>query len=462
MKKYQIFISSTYTDLVNERLRVTESILEMNHFPIGMEMFSAADENQWSIIKRTIDLSDYYVLIIGHRYGSLTEENISYTEKEFNYAREKGIPILAFIRNRDVATKPTERESDPEKQQKLDIFIEKAMNSRMCSFWNSTEDLVNQISIALMKQFQENPQKGWIRAEEKSLRNELRKIQKNISLEDCIRKYLEDKKRRGLEEVTIQSYKNELQLFKDFVSNEYIYNIDHLFIKRYLKHRQDNFNITKKITLERIRSELKVFFEWLIEEQIIEVNPVNKIAPYKVEQADIKPLKDFEIRELKINCETLRERAVLEIFLATGCKLSELINLKRENIDTEKNIILISNPRGNDRVIPLNRDVVFHIRKYLETRLDDLEFLFVTERKPFRQLNSRTVQDIIKKILQRTSLKRNVSPRTFRMTFAQNMLKKGYSKNIVQSLLGYRDYSSSSETYVKITSDNYEEILNKQ
>src|SRR5690606_327383 len=116
-------------------------------------------------------------------------------------------------------------------------------------------------------------------------------------------------------------------------------------IKRYLKHRQDNFNITKKITLERIRSELKVFFEWLIEEQIIEVNPVNKIAPYKVEQADIKPLKDFEIRELKINCETLRERAVLEIFLATGCKLSELINLKRENIDTEKNIILISNPR---------------------------------------------------------------------------------------------------------------------
>lgn len=110
-KKFQIFISSTYTDLVKARSKTSEIILSMYQFPIGMEMFSAGNSDQWTLIKRTIDISDYYLLLIGHRYGSLTEEGISYTEKEYNYACEKGIPIMAFIRNRDVATRPSERES---------------------------------------------------------------------------------------------------------------------------------------------------------------------------------------------------------------------------------------------------------------------------------------------------------------------------------------------------------------
>ncbi|WP_096156198.1 DUF4062 domain-containing protein [Bacillus sp. FJAT-45066] len=76
-KKYQIFISSTYTDLIEARSKVIESILGMYHFPIGMEMFSAADDDQWTVIQSTIDMSDYYVLILGHRYGSVTDEGIS-------------------------------------------------------------------------------------------------------------------------------------------------------------------------------------------------------------------------------------------------------------------------------------------------------------------------------------------------------------------------------------------------
>ena len=69
----------------------------MNHFPVGMEMFSAADEEQWQIISETIDVSDYYVLIVGNRYGSIIQDGedagISYTEKEFRYALKQGIPV---------------------------------------------------------------------------------------------------------------------------------------------------------------------------------------------------------------------------------------------------------------------------------------------------------------------------------------------------------------------------------
>lgn len=119
-KKYQIFISSTYTDLIEERKRVRDTILSMLHFPVGMEIFGAADEEQWEIIRNTIDSSDYYVLLVAHRYGSVISEGpdagISYTEKEYRYAKEKGIPILAFLINENVPVPPGNMEKDnPEK-----------------------------------------------------------------------------------------------------------------------------------------------------------------------------------------------------------------------------------------------------------------------------------------------------------------------------------------------------------
>jgi Domain of unknown function (DUF4062) len=96
-KKYQIFISSTYLDLVQERRSVLGAILDLGHIPSGMELFSAADEEQFSYIKRIIDESDYYILVTGGRYGSIDQEGISYTEKEYDYAYGKSIPILAFL-----------------------------------------------------------------------------------------------------------------------------------------------------------------------------------------------------------------------------------------------------------------------------------------------------------------------------------------------------------------------------
>src|SRR5690349_13368931 len=95
-KKYQIFVSSTYKDLIKERDAVFKAILEMGHIPVGMEMFSAADEEQWQVIARTIDDSDYYVVIVAHRYGSL-DGNISFTEKEYDYAVSQGVPAMGFV-----------------------------------------------------------------------------------------------------------------------------------------------------------------------------------------------------------------------------------------------------------------------------------------------------------------------------------------------------------------------------
>ena len=98
-KRYQIFVSSTYEDLKEERRTVLSAVQDMEDIPSGMEMFPATDEEQFNFIKKIIDNSDYYVVIVAGRYGSIAPDGLSYTEKEYDYAVSKGIRVLAFVRN---------------------------------------------------------------------------------------------------------------------------------------------------------------------------------------------------------------------------------------------------------------------------------------------------------------------------------------------------------------------------
>lgn len=87
--RYQVFVSSTYDDLRAERQQATQAILEAGFFPSGMELFPASNDAQWELIKRVIEESDYYVVIVAGRYGSLCPEGMSYTEMEYDYAVRK-------------------------------------------------------------------------------------------------------------------------------------------------------------------------------------------------------------------------------------------------------------------------------------------------------------------------------------------------------------------------------------
>ena len=160
--KYQIFVSSTYDDLREEREQVLKATLEMGHIPVGMEMFSAADEEQWKIITRQIDECDYYVVIVAQRYGSVVE-GVSYTEKEYDYAVSKNIPVLGFIIE-DAAAWPTDRvDTDSNPKSSLEAFKAK-LKEKPVSFWSSASDLHGKFSIALMKQIASTPRPGWTRA----------------------------------------------------------------------------------------------------------------------------------------------------------------------------------------------------------------------------------------------------------------------------------------------------------
>lgn len=160
-KKYQVFISSTYEDLKEERKNVIETLLMMNCIPAGMEAFCAADEEQFEYIKKVIDLCDYYVLIIGKRYGSISElTGKSYTEMEFDYAKSKGIPILVFPVYAD-ADKPSDGY-----EKELAAFKKKAYGRKMGAYWRTPDGLGRAVAISLEEAIKKNDRPGWIRLDE--------------------------------------------------------------------------------------------------------------------------------------------------------------------------------------------------------------------------------------------------------------------------------------------------------
>lgn len=186
-KRYQVFVSSTYTDLIEERQKVFQTLMEMDCIPAGMELFPAADEDQFEFIKKIIDDCDYYVLIIGGRYGSLAEDQISYTEKEFDYAVSKGLKVVALIHGKPEDISSGKSEKSSELRDKLEKFKSKAKTGRMVKFWSKASDLPGALSLSLNKTIKLYPATGWVRADEVASHallkeiNELRK--RNQSLE---------------------------------------------------------------------------------------------------------------------------------------------------------------------------------------------------------------------------------------------------------------------------------------
>lgn len=142
-RKFSIFISSTYEDLKEERQALVGVALENNFIPVGMEQFHAAPTSQWNVITKMIDECDFYLLVIGSRYGSIDEETgISYTEKEYNYAKNKGLPVLVLIKQSSAIVESEIDTGDDkyDKMKKLDEFREKVKGD------NNTVDFFTDIN----------------------------------------------------------------------------------------------------------------------------------------------------------------------------------------------------------------------------------------------------------------------------------------------------------------------------
>jgi hypothetical protein len=164
-KKYQIFISSTFNDLQEERQLALKAILDLDHIPAGMEAFPAIDMEQFEYIKKVIDECDYYLLIIGARYGSTDSDGVSFTEREFDYATAQGKTVIALLHN-DIQSLPKKNfDADPALEAKLNSFRDKVQTGRMVRFWSNRDQLVAAMMQAITKAINTYPASGWIRGD---------------------------------------------------------------------------------------------------------------------------------------------------------------------------------------------------------------------------------------------------------------------------------------------------------
>ncbi|WP_292337700.1 DUF4062 domain-containing protein [Mesorhizobium sp.] len=161
--RYQVFVSSTFTDLKEERAEVLQAIWELDCIPTGMEAFVASNEAQWDVIKKVIDECDYYVLIIGGRYGSVTADGISYTEKEYNYAKSLGIPVLGFVHGNPENIPLSKTEKEEPGRLRLSAFRTRVMDEHPVRMWTNYQELGGQASRSISRAIKVNPRPGWIR-----------------------------------------------------------------------------------------------------------------------------------------------------------------------------------------------------------------------------------------------------------------------------------------------------------
>jgi hypothetical protein len=163
-KRYQVFVSSTFADLKDERARVIQTLMEMDCIPAGMELFPAADEDQLAFIKRVIDDCDYYVVIVGGRYGTMNADGVSYTEREYEYALERGLKVIALLHEDPEALPMGKSEGDPVIRERLKGFRDRLADGRLVKFWTKSDDLPGLVALSLAKAIKMFPAVGWIRA----------------------------------------------------------------------------------------------------------------------------------------------------------------------------------------------------------------------------------------------------------------------------------------------------------
>lgn len=164
-KKYQVFVSSTYNDLKEERLAVTQLLLKMGFIPVGMEQFPASNMSQMEYIKMMLDSCDYYLLILAGKYGSIDTDGIGFTEKEYDYAIENDIPVMSILVSDIGKLENAKCEETDAGRTLLKKFRDKVSAGKLVDFYTDLGSLTTAVATAVHSCVQLFPAKGWIRGE---------------------------------------------------------------------------------------------------------------------------------------------------------------------------------------------------------------------------------------------------------------------------------------------------------
>lgn len=201
---------------------------------------------------------------------------------------------------------------------------------------------------------------------------------------------------------------------------------------------------------------IKLFFKWLQNEEFIIKDPCASIKPVKEPKRMRKPLTEEQVETLRDTMLTRREKAILEFFLPTGCRLSEVLNVKIKELDFNNKTLLVIGKGNKERKVYFTERCKRALLNYLKDRKDNCEYLFVTDRKPCRKLSTRGMEVIVNKMQIKSGLDRNIHPHIFRHTFATHALRSGMKPEVIQQILGHEDVGITLKVYAKLAESDVE------
>lgn len=252
-------------------------------------------------------------------------------------------------------------------------------------------------------------------------------------IEDKLQMYLAVKKLDGLSDKTLYNYRLNLLAFAGFI-NKPIAAVNVNDIRMYLAVKSRGM---KASSLNGIISTLKSFFGWLYNEEYIPKNPMTKIKQTKEPKRVRHAMTEEEVELLRQACKTDRERALIELLISTGCRLSEVVGMNKEHVSWYEMSMFVIGKGNKERKVYFSTKAKILLKKYLNGRTDDNPALFVTERRPYRRIQGRGIQVIIHKIAERAGFEKSVFPHLFRHSFATHKLNSGMSLPVLQRLMGH-------------------------
>lgn len=287
-------------------------------------------------------------------------------------------------------------------------------------------------------------------------------------MEQLIEKFIDYLKvQKNYSSFTLLNYKKDIEEYEMFL-NEKNYNYKNMDYKKCTEYLLflDNRNL-KKTSVSRRLSSLRTFYKYLVLNNFVDNNPFLLVSSPKKEKKMPKFInysgieEIFNIPNIKTK-EGQRERVILEILYGSGIRVSELVNIKIKDIDFSNKTILIFGKGSKERLVSFGEPALDSIKQYINDgrKQYEIESEYLIVGKNEEQLTTRRIEQIIGELINKTSIKMNITPHMFRHTFATHLLDNGSDLIAVQELLGHESLSST-EIYTHISNEHLRDVYLK-
>lgn len=271
---------------------------------------------------------------------------------------------------------------------------------------------------------------------------------------DCYRVYMVAKKIEGMSPESMKTYNFYLTDFFEHINRpfEQVTTND---IRIYLYETQKRTGVSNR-TLDGKRLVINTFMDWCWKEGYIPNNPCASIKPIKFEEKPREPLSNMELEIVRDACENYRDKAMIELFYSTGCRLSEMVNLKISDIDFASKEVHLFGKGSKHRTSYLNAKAEYMLKKYFELERPKepiSDSVFVIFRKPYNGMHKGAIYARVKAIQKRSGIERSLFPHLLRHTMATDALNRGMNVAEVKEILGHEKLDTTM-IYAKISHDS--------